>query len=168
MITIDEAGASDEPAIMRLARGESLFSPEEAETVQELLTDYLSAPDHNGYHFLVARESQEILGFACYGPTPLTQGTFDLYWICVDPSARGQGVGRALMRQVEDQVQASGGRLLLIETSGRPDYAPTRAFYERIGAERTALVPEFYGPGDDLVLYTRRLQRTMASPPRRN
>jgi ribosomal protein S18 acetylase RimI-like enzyme len=156
VLAIEEAKASDEAAIMRLARGEGLFSREEADTVQELLNDYLNAPDQGGYYFVVAHESHELLGFACYGPTPLTRGTFDLYWICVDPAARGKGIGRALMLQVEDRVQASGGRLLLIETSGRPDYAPTRAFYEGIGAERTAVVPEFYGPGDDLIIYSRR------------
>lgn len=157
MIVIEEAGASDEEAVMRLARSETLFSHEEADTVQELFTDYLTAPDQGGYSFLVARETRDLLGFACYGPTPLTRGTYDLYWICVGPEARGRGVGRALMRNVEERVRALGGRLLLIETSGRPDYGPTRAFYERIGADRTAVIPEFYGPGEDLVLYTRRL-----------
>lgn len=157
MTTLRPADAGDSESILLLTRSEPLFTPEEVETVEELLTDYLTSPDHNGYSFLVAEDGGRLLGFACFGPRPLTKGTFDLYWLCVASSARRQGVGRALVTRAEDEVRKQRGRLMVIETSGRPEYSATRAFYERLGYTMAAAVPEFYGPGDDLILYTRKV-----------
>jgi len=153
MITIRPSEAQDQQAVLQMARAEPLFSPLEADTVAELLHDYLQLADHNGYLFLSAVDGRRLLGFACYGPTPLTEGTFTVYWLCVAAAGRGQGIGRALMRQVEFAARAAGGRLIVLDTSGRSAYAPTRAFYERIGYMRAATLPDFYAPGDDLVIY---------------
>jgi ribosomal protein S18 acetylase RimI-like enzyme len=98
-----------------------------------------------------------VAGYACFGATPLTQGTFDLYWIAVDPVLHGAGVGRALMRAVEDAVRGEGGRLLLIETASKPSYAKTRAFYIAWRCEEVARIKDFYAVGDDKVIYARRL-----------
>lgn len=149
--------SEDSPALLRLAGAEPLFSPEEVETVAELLEAYLELDDHGGYFFLSAADDASLLGFACYGPTPLTQGTYDLYWIAVSARAKGQGVGRALMEQVEAEVRRRGGRLIVLDTSGREAYAPTRAFYHRLGYMLAATLPDFYAPGDDLIIFTRRL-----------
>ena len=157
MIVIRPAQPEDAESILRLAGAEPLFSREEAETVAELLEAYREQEDHGGYFFLSAMENEKLLGFACYGPTPLTQGTFDLYWIAVDSAAKGQGVGRALMARVEDEVRALGGRMIVLDTSGRPEYEPTRAFYHRLGYTQSATVPDFYAPGDDLVIFSRQL-----------
>jgi ribosomal protein S18 acetylase RimI-like enzyme len=157
MIVIRPTQAEDADSILHLAGAEPLFSKEEAETVAELLEAYLTQDDHDEYFFLSAIDEGELLGFACFGPTPLTQGTFDLYWIAVSSTARGQGVGRALMAQVEDEVRALGGRVIVLDTSGRPEYEPTRAFYHRIGYTHCGTVPDFYAPGDDLVIFSRLL-----------
>ncbi len=147
----------DAADITRLAAAERLFSAEEAACVGELLHDYLERADHNGYFFLSAESDGRIVGFACYGPTPLTHDTYDLYWILVDRAAGRRGIGRALMARVESEVRMLKGRLLVLDTSGREDYTGTRAFYESLGYVRTAVVPDFYAPTDDLVIYTRRL-----------
>jgi len=97
-----------------------------------------------------------LTGYACYGPTPGTDGTFDLYWIAVHPSAQGTGGGRQLLREVEDRVSAAGGRMLIVETSSRADYEGTRRFYDRGGYREGARVRDFYAPQDDRVIYTRR------------
>lgn len=157
MIDLRSTQPGDADSILGLARVEPLFSPQEAETVAELLEEYLTLEDHNGYFFLSAVDKGKLLGFACYGPTPLTQGTFDLYWIAVSAAAKGRGVGRALMARVEDEVRALGGRMIKLDTSGREEYAPTRAFYLRIGYTHSATVPDFYAPGDDLVIFSRKL-----------
>ena len=154
MISICPTEGRDQDSLLQMAGDEPLFSEIEAETVAELLRDYLQLPDHNGYYFLCALDGGQLVGFACYGPTPLTEGTFSVYWLCVAAAGRGQGVGRTLMRQVEEAVRLAGGRLIVLDTSGRPAYAPTRAFYERIGYARSATVPDFYAPGDDLVIYS--------------
>jgi len=157
MIVIRPTQPEDTDSILRLAGAEPLFSREEAETVAELLEAHLDQEDHDGYFFLSAMDRDRLLGFACYGPTPLTQGTFDLYWIAVDSAAKGQGIGRALMARVEDEVRALGGRMIVLDTSGRPEYEPTRAFYHRLGYAHSATVQDFYAPGDDLVIFSRLL-----------
>jgi ribosomal protein S18 acetylase RimI-like enzyme len=160
MTTVRPTRPQDASTLQRLAAAEPLFNAAEIACVGELLQDYLDRPDHNGYFFLTVEAEGEIAGFACYGPTPLTNGTYDLYWILVDREKAGRGLGRALMERVEREVAEQDGRLLVVETSGRPDYAPTRAFYESLGYQRTAAIPDFYAPGDDLIVYTTRPSAT--------
>lgn len=157
MIAIRPTAPEDEAAILRIASSEPLFDGDDLGCIQELLTDYLTRPDHNGYFFLTACEAGHPVAFACYGPTPLTTGTFDLYWICVDRTCARRGIGRALMQRVEHEVRQAGGRLIVVETSSLDSYAPTRAFYDALGYRRAAEVPDFYAPGDSLVIYTRHL-----------
>ena len=97
------------------------------------------------------------MGYACWGPTPGTQGTYDLYWIVVDPTWQGKGVGTQLLDAVERALLAAGGRLIVVETSSRDDYAPTRTFYERRGYAQAARLRGYYAPADDLVIYLKDL-----------
>ncbi len=157
MIAVRPTAPEDEAALLRIASNEPLFDAEDVACVQELLTDYLTRADHNGYFFLTAHDADRPVGFACYGPTPLTTGTFDLYWICVDRACARRGIGRCLMQHVEQEVRRAGGRLIVVETSSLDSYAPTRAFYDALGYQRAAEVPDFYAPGDSLVIYTRHL-----------
>ena len=87
----------------------------------------------------------------------MTKGTFDLYWIAVDPAHQGRGVGRALLSASEDAIRGAGGRMLLVETAGKPAYAATRAVYAACGYREVARVPDFYEDGDDKVVFARRL-----------
>ena len=110
------------------------------------------------YEFVGAYDDAgQLAGYACFGPTPATDGTYDLYWLAVDPSAQGQGTGCALVRWVEQQLATRGARLLVVETSSRADYADTRQFYARSGYAETATVRDFYAPGDDRIILTTRL-----------
>jgi len=84
----------------------------------------------------------------------LTQGTYDLFWIAVDPSVRRLGVGKTLMRASEAAIRARDGRLLVVETSGLDKYESTRKFYQAAGYEKEAVIRDFYRVGDDLVIYT--------------
>lgn len=157
MIAIRPTSPEDEGPILRIACSEPLFDGDDIACIQELLTDFLTRPDHNGYFFLSAEDEGRLVGFACYGPTPLTSGTFDLYWICVGREYVRRGIGRALVQRVEQEVCRARGRLIVVETSGQDSYAPTRTFYERLGYQRVAEVPDFYGPGDSLIIYSRHL-----------
>ncbi len=155
--SIDIARPGDGPQILAIAANAGVFTPEEVATVRELWEDYL----RNGeaaYSFRVCREGEKVLGFSCHGRHDLTERTFDLYWIATDPSARRRGVGRALLRRVEEEVRQAGGRLIVVETSGTPAYAPTRAFYRSCGYELEATIHDFYHTGDDLVIFTKHLQ----------
>ena len=109
------------------------------------------------YEFVGAFDAERLVGYACFGPTPATDGTYDLYWLAVDPAAQGRGTGRALVRDVEEKLIGRGGRLLVVETSSRPDYEATRQFYVRSGYTEAARVRDFYAPADDRILLTTRL-----------
>ncbi|MEO7713365.1 MAG: GNAT family N-acetyltransferase [Gemmatimonadaceae bacterium] len=109
------------------------------------------------YEFVGAFDGDQLVGYACFGATPATEGTYDLYWLAVDPVAQGRGVGRALVREVETKLAGRGGRLLVVETSSRPDYEGTRTFYARSGYREAARVRDFYAPADDRILLSIRL-----------
>lgn len=110
------------------------------------------------YEFVGAFGSDDsLIGYACFGPTPSTDGTYDLYWLAVDPGAQGQGAGRALVGAVERILGERGARMLVAETSGRADYAGTRAFYLATGYTVAATVRDFYAPADDRIMLHRRI-----------
>jgi GNAT superfamily N-acetyltransferase len=111
------------------------------------------------YEFLGAFDEagDRLLGYACFGATPATDGTWDLYWLAVDPVAQGRGIGSALVRAVEQKLLDRGARLLVVETSSRPDYEGTRRFYARSGYTEAARVRDFYAPADDRIVLTTRL-----------
>jgi len=159
LLQIDQTVTDDVEAILEIARQTRVFDDEELTTILELLNNYFSlGAQKSGYYFLSCREGQRVIGFACYGPRALTQGTFDLFWIATTPSAGRQGVGHALLEQVAQEVGAMQGRLIIAETSGRPDYAPARDFYEKHNYQRAATIADFYTPGDDLVMYVYRIK----------
>ena len=121
----------------------------------ELLDEHHAGDDD--YRFVGAFQGDELVGYACWGPTPGTAGTHDLYWIAVDRTHQGAGVGSRLLGEVERRLSAQGARLVVVETSSRHDYAPTSAFYEARGFTRAATIRGYYAPGDDLVIYTKDL-----------
>lgn len=108
--------------------------------------------------FLVSREDDHILGYACFGPHALTEGAYDLYWIAVDPAAQGRGIGRALIAQVETEVLNRKGYLLLIETSSTPAYAAARHLYQSSGYHCESTIHDFYGRGDHLQVFVKDLE----------
>lgn len=138
-----------------LVRGTGLFREAEVATALELFDEALGGDDD--YRFLGAFDGDDLTGYACFGPTPDTLGTYDLYWIAVDRARQSEGIGTQLVQAVEQTVSAGGGRLIVVETSSRDDYNPTRAFYEARGFGRTATIPGYYAPGDDLVIYVKDL-----------
>jgi ribosomal protein S18 acetylase RimI-like enzyme len=103
-----------------------------------------------------------LAAWICWGPTPCTLGTYDLYWLAVDPAHQQRGLGAALVREMEHRLIASA-RLIVVETAGRDDYAGTRAFYERCGYRVAARIPDFYAPGDDQVVYVKHVSQDLAS-----
>ncbi len=150
--------SSDRPAVLDLIKATGFFRPDEIAVAEELIDIYLDRPDQKDYGIVVAEDGEgAVAGYMTYGPTPLTLGTFDLYWMAVDPRAQGRGVGKALVLWLEDHVRREGGRLVVIETSSTEKYEPTRRFYLGLSYTETARIPEFYGPGDGRVIYTKRL-----------
>ena len=158
VLEISEAKEQDGAGIQSIAASILLFGSEDVAIVKELWEAYLrdgSASD--SYAFLAARRTGLVVGFACFGHRPLTESTYDLYWIAVDPRLHQQGIGSAILHQAEVAVRARGGKLLIIETSGEETYAPTQRFYERHGYQIEANICDFYKPGASLVIFSKRL-----------
>ena len=141
----------DRAALQALLNSTPEFSGSETTIALELADEVARIPDTSYRAISAFHEDGRLLGWACYGRTPMTDSTFDLYWIVVAADARGLGVGRALHSEVLSRVAADGGLRLRIETSTREGYGATLEFYDRLGYERVGLIADFYAPGDDLV-----------------
>jgi len=148
----------DREQILHILELTKVFSPEELEIARELIDTVLTKPGQQDYRIDAYDEDGTVLGYTCIGPTPGTVGTFDLYWIAVHPALHGGGVGGALNAHVERTVRSLGGRLLIAETSSRPEYEATRAFYRGRRYLELARIPAYYRPGDDLVVFGKYLQ----------
>lgn len=141
----------DRDPLRDLLHGTGEFAPEEATVASDLIDERLAGD--TDYRFVIAEDGDGLAGYACYGPVPMTDGSWDLYWIVVAPGRRGAGIGAELLRAAEEAVISGGGRMLIIETASKASYAETRTFYEARGYAETARVPDFYSVGDDKVIY---------------
>ncbi len=144
----------DRESIQDLLKATDVFSEEEINVAIELIQICLEDEHQQDYEiFSYVDGEQKVVGYICIGPTPATEGTFDLYWIAVSPVEHGKGIGSELLRFAEDHVKTKGGRLMIAETSSTAKYEKTRLFYERKGFEQRARIKEYYRPGDDLIIY---------------
>lgn len=143
----------DRGALAELLGATGFFNPDELAMALELVDERLRDGDASHYRFLVAEDSGDVLGYACWGHILGTASSVDLYWIAVHPAAQGRGVGQALMAAAEAQVAAQGGRRVYVETSTRPQYQPTRGFYLRCGYALIAELEDFYAPGDGKAIF---------------
>ena len=146
----------DNPAVTRILKNTPEFTPAEVVLADEVISDYLLNPAESGYSILVFEMVSRVAGYVCYGPTPITEGTWDIYWIAVDHNIQGKGIGRQLMDAAETNIKNAGGRLVLVETSSKPGYEKTNLFYQRIGYTEVCRIKDFYMIGDDQITYEKR------------
>jgi GNAT superfamily N-acetyltransferase len=147
----------DRTVLLQILKNTPEFKPSETVVAREVIDCCLRDNEKSGYFILVAEDKTEITGYVCYGPTPLTDGTWDIYWEAVSRNRRGQGIGGTLLKAAEREIKKSKGRLSLIETSSTPAYEKTRQFYQRCGYDEIARVPDFYEPGDDKIILSKLL-----------
>lgn len=146
--------ASDRGPLEAILRRTGVFSEVEVGVAMELIDTVLSRPDQRDYIIHTAEgASEEVQGYSCIGPTPMTAGTWDLYWIAVDPEASGAGVGKALLRHCEELAVSKGCTLMIAETSSKPSYDGTNRFYLRNAYRELSRIRDYYRKGDDLVVY---------------
>jgi ribosomal protein S18 acetylase RimI-like enzyme len=167
--------SADADRVLQITRETGVFREEELGIAGEVFADCVNHPGPSGgaapveaavnrgpntearpYYGLGAELEGLLVGWICWGQTPCTEGTWDLYWLAVDRAAQGHGVGTALTEEMERRLTGVA-RLIAVDTSGRPDYAPTREFYLARGYQAVARVPDFYAPGDDQVIFTKTL-----------
>jgi ribosomal protein S18 acetylase RimI-like enzyme len=151
----------DKPSIIKILNSLSEFKPFEVVVAEELIDSYLQDPTESGYYIMVAEVDSAVAGYICYGPTPLTEGTWDIYWVAVAREKQGQGVGGALIASAEDKIREAQGRLIFVETSGKPEYEKTKRFYRDQGYEIICQILDFYAPGDDKLILQKRLRRNI-------
>jgi ribosomal protein S18 acetylase RimI-like enzyme len=152
--------AEDRADVVTIVREAGNFTQAEMACAMELVDIYLRDSDQKDYHAVVAAGPDgRVFGYACWGPTPLTRGAFDLYWIATHPDFRGSGFGRRLLADVESRVWEQKGRLLVIETSSKESYGNTIGFYRRNGYEEASRIRDFYDVGDDKLVFVKRFPR---------
>jgi ribosomal protein S18 acetylase RimI-like enzyme len=148
--------AQDKEAVLGLIRATGFFTPAEVDVAEELMDAYLEEPEQKDYDVVVVEnEAGAPAGYMTWGPTPLAEDAYDLYWMAVAPSEQGKGRGKELVRWLEAEVGKRRGRVVIIETSSQPKYHGTRQFYIDLGYKEVARVPDFYRAGDDRVIYAK-------------
>ncbi|HQR17832.1 MAG TPA: GNAT family N-acetyltransferase [Gemmatimonadales bacterium] len=144
--------AADRVGVEAITMGVGLFRDDELPVALEVFDAAVAgSPD---YTALGVEVDGRLAGWICWGPTPCTLATWDLYWMAVDPALHGLGLGTALVDEMERRLTGRA-RLVVVETAGRADYAPTRAFYEARGYRAVSSIPDFYAPGDDQVTFVK-------------
>jgi ribosomal protein S18 acetylase RimI-like enzyme len=147
----------DTPTLVGLTAETEMFKPLEIRALQEVLVDYFKETMAEGHRAFLLEEGHRTLGYVYYAPAPMADKTWYVYWIAVDRTHQGQGVGSKLVAWAEDDVRMREGRLLFIETSMLPHYEPTRRFYQKRGYELAARLQDWYAEGDDMVVFRKRL-----------
>jgi ribosomal protein S18 acetylase RimI-like enzyme len=153
----EEVTDQDRAQVRAILLSSGFFYPQEVDVAVELIEERLHKGSASGYFFLFAEIDGKTVGYTCYGPIACTQHRFDLYWIAVHNDFRGRHIGQALLLESERLIAQQGGRRVYIETSARPQYAPTHRFYRRCGYRDEAVLKDFYGPGDDKLIFVKAL-----------
>jgi ribosomal protein S18 acetylase RimI-like enzyme len=148
-----DALPADVAEVRELVAKTGVFHDHEVDVAVELVQERLNLGPPSEYEFIFAEEEGRLLGYTCFGPITITQGSFDLYWIAVRKDMQGRGLGKQLLAETMRLIEQAGGRKLYIETSARAEYAPTRAFYERSGCQLEATIADFYSVGDAKLIY---------------
>jgi len=150
--------AKDREVLTEIVKLVGNFNEQEIQVAIELIDDAISEYSSGDYIACVLEDEKgEVQGYGCYGLTPLTESTYDLYWMAVHPAMQGNGYGRAIIRFVEQDVRERGGRLLVLETSSQQSYDRTRGIYEKNGYELVGRVRDFYKKNDDKLIYVKYL-----------
>ena len=151
----------DVPVLESILRRTGVFREEEISVALELMEIFLTDPAQHDYEIFSAVEGDgPPQGYVCVGPTPMTEGTYDLYWIAVDPDRHHRGIGKQLQEFTESLVAQRGGRLIIAETSSRQEYSATRKFYHSLRYAELARIPRYYSETDDLLIFGKYLSHS--------
>ena len=149
------AGENDIENVRRIVSSSSFFNIDEIEIAVELVIDNYEKKEKSDYKFIFADEGDFTSGYSCFGHIGGTESSYDLYWIAVDESLRGNGIGKKLLEETVSAVSKIGGGRIYAETSSKDQYDPTRRFYLSNGFYQEAFIENFYAPGDGKLIYTR-------------
>jgi len=156
-IVIRPMTPNDKAAVMQLLRNTPEFKPNEIVIAEEVIDTYLHSPANSGYYAKIAVMDSEIIGYICFGPTPLTEGTWDIYWNAVSQNNQRTGIGKALLSYAEKQIKKARGRIILIETSSTINYEKSRRFHISQGYKLVSQIKDFYAVGDDKLIFRKNI-----------
>jgi len=154
---IRRAGPEDKEAVMAILKATKFFRPKELKVAEEVFDDSISGGPKADYQSFVAKEAHKTIGWVCFGPTPCTVGTFDIYWLAVYPEHQNGGAGTSLVRYATTIIKNLKGRMITVDTSGSQRYLSTRRFYENLGYCNETCIKDFYSVGDDKIIYIKRI-----------
>jgi ribosomal protein S18 acetylase RimI-like enzyme len=149
---------ADTPTLLKLTEATGVFKPAEIIALGEVLKDYHADNRALGHRCVTLEDGGVILGYAYYAPAAMTDRSWYLYWIAVVKDRQGGGRGSLLLHHVEDDIKATNGRVLFIETSSLEQYQQTRRFYVKKGYEISGVLKDYYSDGDDMVVFRKRMQ----------
>jgi len=153
-----ELKESDNDSVSRILESTGFFYDYEIDIALELVQENLEkGEEKSGYIFIMAEMDEKPVAFACFGKTPCTADSFDLYWIAVHQNQKGKGVGKLLLNLIEKEVVNLGGKNIWVETSSRPLYEPTRMFYLKTGYQLISELPDFYGENDHKNIFLKKV-----------
>jgi ribosomal protein S18 acetylase RimI-like enzyme len=148
---------NDKDAMTSLFSALNLFNPDELQFMSELVDNFINKTLGEGHYWIVNDDNNVISSAAYYAPESFGQNVYNLYFIGVLPSEQGKGIGSSMLEYVEKHLKELKQRLLLVETSGMPNFAKTREFYSKNNYEKEATIREYYKEGDDKVIYRKKL-----------
>ncbi|MBN2589282.1 MAG: GNAT family N-acetyltransferase [Sedimentisphaerales bacterium] len=161
-ISIRIAEPEDEDIVLDIIKRTAFFREVEIDIAREVFTEAAQNKPGCTYQSFVAEirgtnDERRICGWVCFGETPCTEGTFDIYWIAVDPTLQRQGAGKFMLDFSEKEIKKQSGRIAVVETSGMKRYESTQKFYEKNNYTIAAKIPDFYAPGDDKLIYVKKI-----------
>lgn len=150
--------ARDSFAVRNILENSGNFKPHEIEVALELTAEWIAKGDSSGYYFIFADYNDETVGYICYGPITMTEQRYDIYWLAVDISMHGKGIGSLLISEAEKKIAESDGHLIFVETSSKDAYSQARGFYKKHGYQTVASIPDYYAENDDKVIMMKNIR----------
>ncbi|MFN0280739.1 MAG: GNAT family N-acetyltransferase [Kineosporiaceae bacterium] len=157
------AVGGDVVPIRALALDNAMFAPDDMAGFDEMLHGYLDGSLDQHRWIVSEGPTGRVDGAAYYAPEPFADRVWNLYFLAVQPRQHRSGIGTTLVSHVEHALRSAGehvARVLIVDTSSTDDYQAARRFYVRRGFDQEARVREFYGPGDDKVVFWKSLLET--------
>lgn len=146
---------SDIESIRKIVKSTNFFYDYEIDVAVELIEERIKKGAESGYDFIFIDYNNQTMGYACYGSTPCTKYSYDLYWIAILNDFRNHGLGKIIVNEVEKEIKKIGGKNLYIETSSQEKYLPTQKFYENCGYKLEAILKDFYNDNDNKLIYSK-------------
>jgi GNAT superfamily N-acetyltransferase len=150
----------DREKISRLLQQGNVFNPEEIQVALELIDEALNRVGRKDYQVFCAFDNdRNLAGFICFGPIPMTERCYDLYWLKVDEASSRKGVGGTLLEFMEECVAREGARRIYVETSSTAPYQAAKSFYEKHGYQLLCSLKDFYREGDHKMIFMKEVRQ---------